>query len=131
MSMATIRQAVRDWLHDPDIYAFTDSQIDTFLLFCKVQDADGYKPEQDDWTPTYDVKKAAGQGWVWLGALTENKVIVHKLGDIQITIDKDFCVKRAKELLGSSTSVATRRDEPCSEQIRKKYYDGDNPRYMT
>lgn len=131
MGIAEIRAAVREWLHDPVEYSFTDDQIDEFLSHCKVPDEDGYRPAQSDWTPTYDVVKAAGYGWLWLAGVSENKPMQYKLGDVFVTLNKNYCTSRARELMGSSCATATRSDEPRYEYKRKKYYDGINSRYRS
>lgn len=129
MSMATIRDSVRFWLHDgtgsPPVSIFSDPDIDRFLALEAVVDIDGYHPEQTGWTPTYNVKRAAGWGWIWLGGLASNKPLSYKAGDVQVNYDKTYCLNKARELMGSATATATRVDEPYQEQHRKKYYDGD------
>lgn len=129
MSMATIRDSVRFWLHDgtgsPPVSIFSDADIDRFLALEPVVDINGYHPEQVLWTPTYNVKRAAGWGWIWLGGLAANKPLSYKAGDVQVNYDKTYCNARAVELMGSATATATRVDEPYPERFRKKYFDGD------
>jgi len=129
MSMATVRASVRFYLHDPSVYAFTDAEIDRFLLLEEVQDSAGLHPAQSGWTPTYNVLRAAGRGWIWLAGLTANKPISYKVGDVSVTVDKKYCESRARELMGSSSFSATRRDQPWPEYRRQKYYDGIDPRF--
>jgi hypothetical protein len=127
--MATIRASVRFWCHDPAVYAFTDAEIDRFLVLEKVNDEDGYHPAESNWTPTYDVLRAAGRAWLWLAGLAANKPLSYKAGDVTVMVDKNYCHDRAKELMGSSSAGVTRADEPKPEQHRIKYHDGIDPRH--
>ena len=126
--------ACRFWLHDmgtgsPLSYIFTDAQIQEFLDLEKVPDTDGLKPAQIGWIPTYDVLKAAGWGWLWLAGLSAGKTISYTAGDVSVTYDRAYCLSRARELMGSSSATATRKDEPAYERIREEYYDGEDPRH--
>lgn len=129
MSMATIRDSVRFWCHAPALYPFTDPEIDRFLALEEELDALGYHPAETGWTPTYDVLRAAGRAWLWLAGLTANKPISYKAGDVAVTVDKNYCLSRARELMGSDMAVATRVDEPWREFHREAYHDGDDPRH--
>ncbi len=129
MSIATVRASVRFWLNAPATYAFTDPDIDRFLALEKVPDATGIRPEETGWTPTYNVLRAAGRGWLWLGGLVANKPISYKAGDVTVTVDKNYCINRSRELMGSKAAMATRRDEPLPEEHRQQYHDGIDPRF--
>lgn len=129
MSMATIRASVRFYAHDPAIHAFTDAEIDRFLALEKVPDEDGYRPEQSSWTPTYDVLRAAGRAWLWLAGLAANKPISYKVGDVSVTADKDYCINRARELMGAASAQAIRAEDYYANRFREKYYDGIDPRH--
>lgn len=129
MSMATVRASVRFWVHDPAVYAFTDADIDRFLALEEVPDALGYHPAQVSWTPTYDVLRAAGRAWMWLAGIVANHPLSYTAGDVSVTVDKNYCLDRAHDLMASSRAVATRADEPYYEFIREAYYDGINGRH--
>jgi len=103
-------EACRFWLHD-DGTIFTDDQIQEFLDLEKVPDEDGNLPSDSEWTPTYDVLRAAGRGWLWLASTSDGKIVSYKAGDVVVTYDKQHCLKRARELLGGSSATAIRRDE--------------------
>ena len=124
MSMATIRASVRFWCHDPAVYAFTDADIDRFLALEAVPDDVGYHPKSPNWTPTYDVLKAAGRAWLWLAGLTANSPLMYKVGDVQVQVNNKYCLERARDLMGSSCATTTRRDEPWPEHFRERYLDG-------
>jgi hypothetical protein len=103
--------ACRFWLHDPGGAIFTDAQIQEFLDLEKVVDEDGYAPTNTNWTPSYDVLRAAGRGFLWLAGLPQGQQISYSVGDVQVTLDKDYCTNRARELMGASSHGARRRDE--------------------
>lgn len=129
MSIIDARLSVRFWLDDegsgsPITYTFDDPGIDRFLTLAEVPDINGLPPLQTGWIPTWDVRRAAGWGWIKKGQLIA-KPLMYKVGDVQVTYDKAYCQSRARELMGSSSAPATRVDEPYPEQRRKKFYDGD------
>lgn len=41
----------------------SDDDIDDLLTQFSIVDADGLKPSDDDWTPTYNLRAAAAEGW--------------------------------------------------------------------
>jgi hypothetical protein len=114
-------EACRFWLHDVNGALFTDAQVQEFLDLEKVVDADGYAPDDDDYTATYDVKKAAGRGWLWMAGLTDNKPVQYRVGDISVSIDRNYCLQRARELLGLSSATALRRDEQFDPDVLGRY----------
>lgn len=121
--------ACRFHLHDSVApLRFTDAQIEEFLDMEKVPDVDGYHPLETGYTPTYNVVRAAGRGWLWLAGCVGNTAM-YKTGDLTVNYDVDYCLRRAHDLLGSSVSIATRADEPYREFHREAYHDGDDPRY--
>ena len=113
--MATPIQLVRFWLHDegtgsPLTYRFTDPQIQEFLDLEKVDDDDGLTPDDPSWIPSYDVLSAAGRGWMWLAGLTGN-ASAYSAGDVSTTFDLKYCMRMARDLLGSKSGTALRTDE--------------------
>jgi len=123
MAIADPIEACRFWLHDTGASpTFTDPQIQEFLDLEKVMDADFYQPsDTDNWTPTYDVIRAAGRGWMWLGGTLGNKAISYKVGDIQVIVDKQYCLNRARELMGAACTGMQRRDEQTEADILGRY----------
>lgn len=113
--------ACRFWLHDVSATVFTDPQIQEFLDLEKVIDADGYAPDDDDWTPTYDVLRAAGRGWLWMAGLAGNKSMMYRVGDVTVQIDKGFCLERARQLMGGASHPAPRRDEQTEPDVLDRY----------
>lgn len=127
--------ATRFWVHDlgsgsPSVTIFTDAEIQEFLDLNKVNDSNGLHPAQTGWIPTYDVLKAAGYGWLWRAGVLAAQGS-YTIGDVTVNVDKAYCLARARDLMGSFTSTATRRDEPYPERFREKYYDGEDPRHRT
>lgn len=131
MSIVDVRTDVRFWLHDPAIHVFTDAEIDYFLEMAVVPDSLGYKPMSVNYTPTWDVLLAAGYGWIWLGGLAANASLSYTVGDVTVQINQNYCYARARELMGSQTATATRRDEPAYELFRQIAFDGDNARHRS
>jgi hypothetical protein len=43
-------------------------EIDDLLSMFQKTDADGLAPDDDDWTPTYNLRAAAREGWRWKAA---------------------------------------------------------------
>jgi hypothetical protein len=41
----------------------TDGEIDDLLVRFSKTDADGLDPDHEDWTPTYNLRAAAKEGW--------------------------------------------------------------------
>jgi hypothetical protein len=44
--------------------ALTDGEIDELLIPCCLEDKDGLPPSDPEWTPTYDLNRAACAGWL-------------------------------------------------------------------
>jgi hypothetical protein len=114
--------ACRFWLHDTVApQRFTDAEIQEFLDLEKVIDVDGFLPSDTiNWTPTYDVLRAAGRGWLWLGACVGN-TSQYKAGDVSVTYERDYCMRRARELLGASSSTVLRRDEQTEPDVLDRF----------
>ena len=107
--------ACRFWLHDegtgsPVTYIFTDAQIQEFLDLEQVDDDDGLTPDDPSWIPSYDVLSAAGRGWMWLAGVVGNAAS-YAAGDISVTYDVKYCMRMARDLLGSKSGTALRTDE--------------------
>ncbi|MCK9600911.1 MAG: hypothetical protein M0R06_17855 [Sphaerochaeta sp.] len=120
-------EAVRFHLHDdgsPPI--LTDDQVQEFLDAEKVPDADGVLPTDDDWVPTYDVLRAAGRGWLWMAGRPTNKPTSYRVGDVSVSFDKDYCLSRARELLGASCGFIPRRDEVFTHEVLPSYRTEDD-----
>ena len=122
MAITDIIQAVRFWLHDDgDSPTFTDAQIQEFLDLEKVKDSSGYLPTETSWTPTYDVLRAAGRGWMWLAGTIGNKPLSYRVGDVSVTMDKEYCVKRAHDLMGAGSATLLRRDESREPEVLDRF----------
>ncbi len=48
--------------------ALSDDEVTDLLAMCKLVDADGLAPDDEDWTPTYDLSRGAAEGWRWKAA---------------------------------------------------------------
>ncbi|RLG78461.1 MAG: hypothetical protein DRO14_00560 [Thermoprotei archaeon] len=51
--------------NDPEL---TAEELDDLLSMCKVMDADGRAPDDEDWEPTWDLNRGAAEGWRWKAA---------------------------------------------------------------
>ena len=118
MALIPAITACRFWLHDPAPGTiFTDPQVQEFLDLCKTNDTSGYGPGDTGYTNTYDVISAAGYGWLWMAGQVANKAVSYKIGDVSITVDKNYCLARARELMASMSDTALRRDEDVVADI--------------
>ena len=115
--------ACRFHLHDSIApRTFTDAQIQEFLDLEKVIDQYGYDPsDTTNWTPTYDVLRAAGRGWMWLGGSSSGKTLSYRVGDVQVQYDRNYCLQRARELMGAASAPLQRRDEQTEPDILARY----------
>ena len=112
MAITPAIDGCRFWLHDPAPgVIFTDPQVQEFLDLCKTNDSTGLVPGDTGYVPTYDVIRAAGYAWLWMAGQVGNKAISYKIGDVSITVDKNYCKQRARELMASMSDTALRRDE--------------------
>jgi hypothetical protein len=48
------------WANEPTL---SQEEIDELLVMFSKADADGYVPSDGDWTPTYNLRAAAAEGW--------------------------------------------------------------------
>lgn len=104
--------ACRFYLHDESApYTFDGDQIQEFLDMHKVTDADGYLPTSTNWTPSYDVRKAAAEGWMWMAGEPINRATAYTLGDVSVQYDRKYCLRMAAQLYGSGVGFVTRVDE--------------------
>lgn len=55
-------KAMTAWEQEP---ALSDEEVDALLAQFSVPDADGNVPSDEEWTPTYNLRKAAAEGWRW------------------------------------------------------------------
>ena len=123
MAIHDPKQAVRFWLHDFTVpHRFDDSQIQEFLDLEQVVDEDGYDPsDTTNWTPTYDVLRAAGRGWMWLGGVIGNGTLGYRIGDLQVQYDRGYCIQRARELMGAASKPLQRRDEQTEPDVLARF----------
>jgi len=112
MAITPAIDGCRFWLHDPAPgVIFTDPQVQEFLDLCKTNDSAGLNPGDTGYVATYDVIRAAGYAWLWLAGDVGNKSISYRIGDVWVTVDKGYCLSRARELMASASDTALRRDE--------------------
>lgn len=54
-------KAISAWETEP---VLTETEVEDILGNASVADAEGNAPANDDWTPTYDINKAAAEAWL-------------------------------------------------------------------
>ncbi len=54
-------KALTAWETEP---VLTETGVEDILGNASVADAEGNAPSNDDWTPTYDINKAAAEAWL-------------------------------------------------------------------
>jgi hypothetical protein len=70
------------WEKDPTL---SSDELDALLEAFAKTDADGIAPGEEDWTPTYNLKAAAAEGWRWKAAKASELVSTDQDGDRQST----------------------------------------------
>lgn len=56
--------------------ALTEAEVGSLLNAAAIKDADGFAPADEDWTPTYDVNKAAATAWLIKAARASDQTAV-------------------------------------------------------
>ena len=80
----------------------TDPEIEDLLWLARIDDADGYAPDDASWTPTYghrDLRRAAAEGWrTKAGKLTpEFDAAVGSGTEFKRKQQYDMCMAQAAE----------------------------------
>ena len=61
MQMMNKLKLLSAWETEP---ALTELELEEILDSAAIPDIDGNSPTNDNWTPTYDINKAAGDAWI-------------------------------------------------------------------
>lgn len=61
------------WTHDPPL---SEDELEDLLAAAAFPDGDGKTPETEGWSPTYDMNKAAADGWLIKAARAASLVAV-------------------------------------------------------
>lgn len=59
----------------------SEADLDDLLLLFRRPDTNGNAPGADGWTPTYDLNRAAAEGWRWKAARASELVSVDLDGE--------------------------------------------------
>src|SRR5687767_14466790 len=70
------------WTDDPPL---TEDELEAILESVGVVDSEGYGPSEEDWSPTYDVNKAAADAWLIKAARAATLVEVDPPGSGIVT----------------------------------------------
>ena len=82
----------------------SDTEIDALLTQFSTADADGLAPTDDDWTPTYNLRAAAAEGWRWKAGRCANLVSADLDGDrLSSNQIHDHCLAMIKQYAGAAS----------------------------
>ncbi len=82
----------------------TNTEIDALLTQYSVEDADGLAPSDEDWTPTYNMRAAAAEGWRWKAGRCANLVSADLDGDrLSSNQIYDHCLAMVKQYAGAAS----------------------------
>ena len=86
----------------------SDLEIDNLLTQFSIVDADGYDPTEVEWTPTYNLRAAACEGWRWKMGKCSDLVSTDLDGDRMSSNQLfDHCERMARKYASAaSPSVA-------------------------
>ena len=87
--VATLRRMIVE----PTTATYGDSLLSDYIERYPVMDEDGYEPEDDDWTPTYDLAAAASILW---GEKAMQHVGEYKFSADGSTFDRDQVFKQCQ-----------------------------------
>lgn len=62
---AAARNRIRTMVAADKAPTLTDGEVDDLVAVAAVPDADGLPTGDGSWTPTYDLRRAAAEGWRW------------------------------------------------------------------
>lgn len=86
--------------------ALTANEVNALLEQFSLEDADGLAPGDDGWTPTYNYRAAAAEGWRWkmakASAMISSDLDGDRMSANQIFLHCERMVKR----YGAVTSVS-------------------------
>lgn len=92
------------WDTEPEL---TETEVEELLDTAAVADEEGNSPSNDDWTPTYDLNKAAADAWLIkagrASALTEidppgSGIVTSKVFENCIAMSRSFAARRSATL---------------------------------
>lgn len=95
-------KALTAWETEP---VLTETEVEDILGNASVADSEGNEPSNDDWTPTYDINKAAAEAWLIkaarASALTE--IDPPESGIVTSQIFEN-CMKMSREFKAKTTA---------------------------
>lgn len=82
----------------------SNTEIDALLTQYSLEDADGLDPSDDSWTPTYNIRAAAAEGWRWKAGRCANLVSADLDGD-RLSSNQifDHCNEMIKKYAGAAS----------------------------
>jgi hypothetical protein len=96
-------KALIAWDTEP---ALTEPEVESLLDASAVTDADGLAPSNEEWTPTYNLNKAAATGWLIKAARASDQTAVDP-PESGIVTSKVFdnCLKMSREYKAKATAT--------------------------
>ncbi|HEV7701266.1 MAG TPA: hypothetical protein VGO43_13625 [Pyrinomonadaceae bacterium] len=89
------------WASKPTL---SDTEIDGLLTKFSKEDVDGLAPTAEDWTPTYDLRRAAAEGWRWKMAAASDLISSDLDGD-RMSANQifDHCERMVRKYAGTAS----------------------------
>ncbi len=96
-------KALTAWDTEP---ALTETEVESLLDAASMADADGLSPTDGEWTPTYNLNKAAATGWLIKAARASDQTAVDP-PESGIVTSKVFdnCLRMSREFKAKATAT--------------------------
>lgn len=96
-------KALTAWDTEP---ALTETEVESLLDAASMIDSDGFVPSDGEWTPTYNLNKAAATGWLIKAARASDQTAVDP-PESGIVTSKVFdnCLKMSREFKAKGTAT--------------------------
>ncbi len=94
-------KALTAWETEP---VLTETEVEDILENAAVTDAEGNAPSNDDWTPTYDINRAAAEAWLIKAARASASTEIDppESGIVTSQIFEN-CIKMSREFKAKTT----------------------------
>jgi hypothetical protein len=128
---------IRLMVAEPTATTYSDATLARYIEKYALTDSDGYEPDDTDWTPTYDLNRAASVVWY-------QKAMTH-VGDYKFTADGSTfernevynqCMRAASRFasMASPDSLEVHVDHDYEKDYQSTYWsapsEGSLPNYV-
>jgi hypothetical protein len=98
-------KALTAWDTEPEL---TETEVESLLDASAIADVDGLAPTDGEWTPTYNLNKAAATGWLIKAARASDQTAVDP-PESGIVTSKVFdnCLRMSREYKAKATASVT------------------------